>query len=205
MPEKPSLTLVAQPEDFFRELVVESLGRQQLKTRPETEFYLVHLLNRFMTTDNLYSIDSKGQRKEEPLALMVKEALEQPSPEIQRLFFRQIGDVSLYVAGFFPDSLTRKLVDIGYYIDMGEMAYKNVASRAEDRSQRSMFGELAGKFSAFVEVLADVSEKTSPTDESELLKTYEKWIETGNDRAERKLKKAGIEPVPALRTSRTKQ
>jgi hypothetical protein len=205
MPEKSQLTLVAQPEDYFRELVVESLGKQQVKAQPETEVYLVHLLNRFMTTDNLYSIDEKGQRREEPLALMVKEALEQPTSEVQRLFFRQIGDVSLYVAGFFPESLSRKLVDVGYYIDMGEMAYKNVAARVDDSTQRTLYGELSYKFGAFVDVLAHISEKTSPMGESELLKVYEKWIETGNDRAERKLKQAGIEPAVALRGSRTKQ
>jgi hypothetical protein len=199
------LKLVIQPEDYFRELVVESLGKQQVQARPETEVYLVHLLNRFMTTDNLYSIDEKGQRREEPLAFMVKEALEQPTAEVQRLFFRQIGDVSLYVAGFFPESLSRKLVDVGYYIDMGEMAYKNVAARVEDSTQRTLYGELSCKFGAFVDVLSHISEKTSPLGESELLKVYEKWIETGNDRAERKLKQAGIEPATALRGSRTKQ
>lgn len=205
MPGKSELTLVTQTEDYFRELIVESLGKQQVQTRPETEVYLVHLLNRFMTTDNLYSIDEKGQRREEPLAFMVKEALEQPTTEIQRLFFRQIGDVSLYVAGFFPESLSRKLVDVGYYIDMGEMAYKNVAARVDDSTQRTLFGELSHKFGAFVDVLSHISEKTSPPGESELLKVYEQWIETRNDRAERKLKQAGIEPAVALRGSRTKQ
>jgi hypothetical protein len=50
-----SLTLVAQPQDFFRELVTEALGKQKVTTQPETEFYLVNLLNRFMATESLYA------------------------------------------------------------------------------------------------------------------------------------------------------
>src|SRR5262245_45960264 len=118
MDRKPALTLVAQPQEYFRELVTEAMGRQKLAAQPETEFYLVNLMLQFMTPEKL---------RETPLALMVKEALEQPVTETKRELFRQVGDVSLYVAGYFQDSLNRKVVDVDYYIEMGGTAYKRVA------------------------------------------------------------------------------
>ena len=137
MADKKSIKLVSQPQDYFRELVTEALEKEHVSTQPETEFYLVNLLNQFMTSDRLYLRDGEGSAREEPLALMIKGALEEPKPQAQRLMFRHVGDVSLYMAGFFQDSLARKLVDVDYYIDMGGAAYQQVASRAEEQILRA--------------------------------------------------------------------
>ncbi|MBC7690387.1 MAG: hypothetical protein H7222_01345 [Methylotenera sp.] len=197
MGDKPglSLTLVTQPQAYFHELVQEALGHHQLKPQPETEMYLVNLLNQFMTTDRLYARDSEGHLKEEPLAFMVRDALEQDRPEAQRILLRQVGDVSLYTAGFFQDSLNRKFVDLDYYIDMGGTAYKQVAARAEEQVLRSLYEELAHKFASFVEVLAAVSDRTAQKSEKDLLRMYELWIRTKSERAAKALQAAGILPT----------
>lgn len=179
------LTLVTQPQDYFRELVTESLGRQKISAQPETEFYLVNLLNEFMKADKL---------TEEPLAFLVKGALEEPLPQAQSARFRHIGDVSLYVGGFFQDSLNRKLVDVDYYIDMGGAAYQQVAARAAEESLKYVYEELAAKFASFVEVFADVSDKTTPRTEKDLLRLYELWVRTRSERAAKALQEAGILP-----------
>jgi hypothetical protein len=199
MAPKPDLKLVVQPQEFFRELVVDAMGKQKLKPRPETEFYLVNLLGQFMTTDRLYLRDSGGAYREEPLALLVKEALEQPGVEAQKKVFRHVGDVSLYVAGFFQDSLNRKLVDVDYYIDMGGVAYKQVAERSEENLSRGVYEELADKFSSFVDVLGYVSDKTTPKTEKDLLRLYELWVRTKSDRAARALQEAGILPNETIK------
>lgn len=192
--QKSNLTLVVQPQAYFRELVTTALTRQHVAIRPETEFYLVNLLNQFMTTEALFSRDAEGHLREEPLAFMVKEALEQPQPEQQRTMLRQVGDVSLYIAGFFQDSLKRKLVDVDYYIDMGGNAYKHVAARAEEELHRGMYIELADKFGRFVEVLAEIGDKTIVRSEKDLLRLYELWVQTRSERAARALQEAGILP-----------
>jgi hypothetical protein len=189
-----SLTLVSQPQDYFRELVLEALNSQKLTPQPETEFYLVNLLNQFITTDRLYPRDADGAIRQEPLALMVKEALEQQQPRAQSVLFRHIGDVSLYVGGFFQDSLTRKLVDVDYYIDMGGAAYQQVAARPDEEVLRGVYAELADKFGSFVEVFAKVSEKTTPRTEKDLLRMYELWVRTRSERAAKALQEAGILP-----------
>ena len=194
MKDKSDLMLVVQPQDFFRELVMNALGKQKVSTQPETEFYLVNLLNQFMKTDRLYSRTKEGEAREETLAMMLKEAFEQPQPFTQSLLFRHIGDVSLYMAGYFQDSLNRKSVDVDYYIDVGGTAYRQVADRSEEDIKKTLYLELAQKFGSFVEVLAEVSDQTTPKTEKDILRLYELWIRTGSDRAAKALQEAGILP-----------
>jgi hypothetical protein len=199
MSKTPPLTLVSQPQDYFRELVTEAMGQQKISAKPETEFYLVNLLNQFMTTERLYPRDADGSVREEPLALMVKEALEEPQPRAKNALFRHIGDVSLYVGGFFQDSLNRKLVDVDYYIDMGGAAYQQVAARSDEDALRIVYQELAHKFGAFIEVFAAVSEKTTPRTEKDLLRLYELWVRTRSGRAAKALQEAGILPNDTIK------
>lgn len=188
------LQLVAQPQEYFYELLDGAFSKRSFKPTAETSFYLVNLLNQFMTTDALYSRDAEGRHREEALALLVKEANEIPAQELKRVLYRQVGDLSLYRAGFFQESLNRKLVDIEYYIDMGGRAYQEAASRHEDKALRIVFEELAHRFGKFVDVLADVSDQTMSKTERNLLRLYDNWIKTKSERAERLLNEAGIIP-----------
>jgi hypothetical protein len=188
MSEK-SLQLVTHPEAYFHELVTSVLDHQKVSTQPETEFYLVNLLQQFMTVDHL---------REEPLAIMLKEAIEEPVAEAQKLLFRQVGDVSLYVAGYFQDSLNRKLVDVDYYIGMGGSAYQQAAIRTED-ALRPTYEELAMKFATFVDVLAEISDRTQQKSEKDLLRLYEVWVRTRSERAAKALQEAGILPNETIK------
>ncbi len=202
MSDRPRLALVAQAQEFFHSLVTDGLKKEKISTRPETEFYLVNLLSQFMTTDRLYAkskTDDKSNKKDEPLVMMLKEALERPQIDEQRALFRHIGDFSLYTAGFFQDSLNRKLVDVEYYIAMGGSAYQHVAQRVDENANRSIYQELAEKFSAFVEVLARVSDQTSQRSEKDILRLYEMWVRTGSERAAKALHEAGIIPNSTIK------
>ena len=197
---QPSILVVTQPLDYFRQLVTAALNTHQLKTQPETEFYLVNLLNDFMTTERLYTRYGDGSVQMEPLALQLQTALQQPEPQVRRCLLRQIGDVSLYVAGYFQESLNRKVVDVDYYIEMGGLAYRKVADQAQE-SLNPLFTELAEKFALLVEVLAEVAEWNHPKTERDLLRVYDLWIKTRSQRAERALSQAGILPNSTLKSS----
>jgi hypothetical protein len=200
-----ALTLVTHPEAFFHELVTQALGNQKVKVQPETEFYLVKLMQQFMTTDNLFPRDQNGSPKVEPLAFMIKEAAEESNSEAKTLLFRHVGDVSLYTAGYFQESLSRKLVDIDYYIDVGGLAYRQVAAQVDEKPYRGVYEELSHRFKNLVNVLSEVSEKTTPPTETNLLRTYENWINTRSDKAAKKLQDAGILTVNAQKPKKTVQ
>jgi hypothetical protein len=197
--KSPALKLVSQPQEFFYELVSQALEKQHIRPQPETEFYLVNLLNQFMITERLFVSNGEGEMKSEPLALMLKDALDQTNTEVRRSLLRQVGDVSLYTAGYFQDSLIRKLVDVDYYIGMGGSAYGQVSNLSTEPQQGKVYSELSEKFSKFVDVFAEVSDKTSPKSEKDLLRTYELWVKTGSEKAAKTLQEAGIVPNSTIR------
>jgi hypothetical protein len=193
------LTLVSHPQDFFRELVTSAIQKSKVTARPETEFYLVNLLNRFMTTDHLYPQNENGELREEPLVFMVKEALEESQPALQGMMFRNIGDVSLYVGGFFQERLAHKRVDVDYYISMGGNAYRNAAHRIADEALRPVYLELSEKFAKYLDVFLEVSHQTTPRKETDLVQMVELWLRTKSPRAAKALHEAGIVPTDLLK------
>lgn len=204
MKKNTHLELIQKPTEFFFEMVREILNKRNLQAQPQTEIYLVNLLQQFMNTENLFLRDTEGHLKEEPLVFMLKEAWEESEPQAQRLLFRHVGDVSLYVAGYFQDSLERKKIGVGYYIDVGENAYQQVASLAQE-PQRPLYEELSNKFARFVDVLAEIGDRTQLNSEKDLLRLYENWQRTQSDRAEKKLKEAGISVVSLAKKTKSQK
>jgi hypothetical protein len=175
------------PAEYFRELVESALTRQRLQTRDLTTYYLVNLLCQFVRPDTSEAIGAAS----EPLAFRLARALESGGSE-QRARLRSLGDFSLFMSGFFPDSFTRRAVDVDYYKSMGEYAYGTLSRRDED-TFAVVFGELSRKFVGFMDVLADISERTVAGN-NDVLRLYEKWLRTGSRRDGQKLVDRGIVP-----------
>ena len=110
-----------------------------------------------------------------------------------------MGDVSLFMAGFFAHSFARKLIDVDYHIAMGGRAYAcladNLRGRARSAALASVFAELAGKFQRLVDVLNDVAEMARPANDQDILRLYEIWLKTGSPRAQRLLRESGVMPI----------
>ena len=176
---------------YFRELVQSALAHQRLATTEHATFYLVHLLASFLQRAET---DDDG-----PLALRLAQALETAGPR-QRAGLKAIGDESLFVSGFFADSLTRRVVDVDYYVAIGGAAY-DALGRCETDVCSPVFAELARKFVAFVDVLAEVSERTSCASNADMVRLYEKWLKTGSARTGQLLVEKGIIPGPRSESS----
>jgi hypothetical protein len=193
--KSPTLTQITldTPDAFFFELVQGAARNQNVRVPSETEFYLVRLLNRFIFSESLYSRNQEGHLQDQPLALLFKEALEAELTFEQKSLFQNVGDISLYKAGFFQESLSRSSVDLDYYIGMGGTAYQNAASRCDDRSSRQLLSQLSAQFPKLVSILGEVSEQTTFTrSEQDLFRMYEMWSRTRSERAARALQRAGI-------------
>jgi len=186
--------ILTDPNAYFYEAVAGAIKEKKVRTSASTEMYLINLLKQFMSAEALYARDSEGNRTEMPLAFLVKEALEAPNEDTRRLVYRQLGDTALYMAGFFQQSLSRKIVDVEYYVGMGQAGYSSVAERTPG-AQRAVFLELAKAFPDLVEVLSKVAEASLGQTEAELVRLYDLWERTGNLQAERKLREAGILPL----------
>ena len=174
------------PTEYFRELVETAMQNQHLAARELTSFYVVNLLAAFV------HLDRSPAAGDEPLGVLLVKAL-QSGGSAQRDGLRKVGDISLFISGFFSDSLKRGLVDVDYYIQIGGRAYGSLARR--DEALGEVFDELADKFAAFVDVLSEVSERTALTSNADLLRLYEKWLRTRSRRSGDLLATRGIVPV----------
>ena len=175
------------PAEYFKELVETALERQHVAVRDLTSFYLVNLLTGFVHFDR-----SSATTVDEPLGIRLARAL-QAGGSRQRDGLREVGDLSLFISGFFADSLARGLVDVDYYIRLGASAYGSRA-RHGDPTLGDVFDELAGKFGACVDVLGEVSERSALASNSDVLRLYEKWMRTRSRRSGNLLVERGIVP-----------
>jgi len=180
--------------EFFKELVDGALANQRLAANELTAFYVVQLLANFMERPSSGDEDDTA-----PLALRLGQALETGGMR-QRTSLKHIGDLSLFVSGFFSDSLNRKVVDVDYYVSIGGYAYMAL-SRFETDTFSPVFAELAEKFVGFVDVLSEVSARTSCASNADVLRLYEKWLKTGSPRSGQLLIERGVVPNSSIKSN----
>jgi len=197
-----SLVAVSSLREFFRNTLREAIARQKLAVEDQTEHYVVNLLTEFSRAEALFESTPEGP-KLRPLAAMYSDALSAAAADRNRLLQR-IGDVSLFIAGFFAQGFARKLVDIDYHIAMGGRAYGSLAGNLGPTSRAavlsSIFHELAAKFQRFVDALNEISEMAHVHSDSDILRLYEIWMKTGSLRAHGVLQRLGVDASVASRT-----
>ena len=184
------VTLATSLDEFFHEVVTDALEVVEVEASEPASWYLVGLLGDM----------SRTRLTDEPLGVKLVEAPVDPGARVRTL--KQVGDTSLYVAGYFAESLSRSLVDVDYYVGLGQSAYAQLARafgpqpRSAGSVQRSIgdvYEELADKFPRFVDVLAEVRKRTQMAElGDDIGKLYEMWLRTRDAWIEKKLRAAGV-------------
>lgn len=185
------LVRAQSPAEFFKEHVEAACVRQRLRVSASVSFYVVNMLTSFAQA----APRSGDALDTEALGIRLARAL-QAGGRAARQDLQNVGDTSLFVAGFFADSLRRRLVDVDYYTFVGGRAYGSLGEIDDVRAE--IFAELADHFVWFVDILADVSERTSMANDQDLLRLYEKWLLTGSRRSGELLAERGIVPNASI-------
>lgn len=172
--------------EYFKGLVDAALENQHVAALDLTGYYLVQLLAGFGRADH------EGLAAGEPLAMRLGRALEAGGRR-QRRELKTVADQSLFVAGFFSDSLRRSLVDVDYYASLGGYAYGSL-SQADADVLAPVFAQLAERFVAFADVLSEVSEASRLTSDTDLLRLYDRWSRGGSRRSADLLVRQGVVP-----------
>lgn len=175
--------------EFFREVLVDALSHRRARVQEVTEFYLVNLLAGFLDKERLFVEQPDGTVTAEPLALILLRALE-GGRRARAAQLRRLGDTALFVSGFFGDSIARSLVDVDYYIAMGERAYGALAESA--RGEGLPYEELAGRFPEFVDLFAEIAELSDLRSDRGLVRLYERFLLTRSERVARRLRDRGV-------------
>ena len=186
------------PREFFQEALHEAIARNRISTCHETTLYLSNLLTVFIQPEQLFGQTEDGVTLK-PLAEIYADAVDAPSINGRDTALRHLGDVALFISGLFPQSLSRSLVDVDYYISMGGSAYGFLADSSRisrsTRVFRTVFYELSDRFPEFVDILAEVGDNTNLRNDGDVLRLYEIWLCSGSKNAADKLQNLGIQPV----------
>lgn len=191
--------LFISPEQHFSEALKEAFEQRRIKTNPHLETYLIQLLKHYLDSRNLFApVSTHGENVENPpetLAEMYLIAMNADSPKNKEIM-KTLADRTLYLTGFFGDSLQKKLVDIDYYSEMGSVAYFNLSAWTKEDHLSNMYKTFSKRFLEFVEVLNYMSEKSSIQADQNVLRLYEKYLKTGSEIAREKLAELGIATIP---------
>ncbi len=189
---------VTSLRDFFRESINSAIDNQNVEIDPHTSHYVVNLLTLFSRSEEFYD-DSDEHCGVRPLALMMADACAAESQDRRTTSLQRIGDVALFTAGFFADSLAHRAVDIDYYVSMGGCAYGSLSDEIKGTTRGmalvDVFRELAGKFLSLVDVLNEVRDGARLSADVDVLRTYEVWRKTGSRRAASMLEQSGVVPI----------
>lgn len=191
--------------DYFRESIDSVIAQQGVSLDPHATHYVVNMMTLFSRSEEFYEDDGEVYGIK-PLALMLADAVDAPDTEHRKYQLRRIGDVALFVSGFFIDSLAHKAVDIDYYIHMGENAYGSLSEETRGTVRGNTFSdiyrELAIKFQPLTDVLHEVRDRMCGRSDLSVLRTYEIWRKTGSRRAAKILREQGVVPLDTKRGHR---
>jgi hypothetical protein len=204
------LILITEPTGaagFFKERLAEAQSKSGVKLSENVEFYLVNLLVDYIrvrekpsTLEENAAQNSENEDFSDCLALMLKKALESPTPE-QVNIYKQMADTALYFSGFFQEYFFSKSFDVGYYVSMGTQAYGTLASLMKNqgkpaKSLVSLYSDMSKEFLPAVDVLTFVSGKSSyDKNKRSTLEVYDAWLGTASKTLEKELYSRGIIPT----------
>jgi hypothetical protein len=184
MPSQGSI-IESHPTEFFRELVQDAMQAQGVSSGEETEYYLVQLLQ--------HHVRMRGDLLDRPLALEFLEASTAGGMErFKRL--KLVGDTALFIAGLFAECLERTVVQPVYYVELGQLAYRQVAGLGTPQV-REMFAELALQFLDLVRVLGEISTRDLFASDRDTLRVYRRWLLTRGAADATLLVRRGIIPA----------
>ena len=180
-----------QPLEHFSMMVSKAMKGQGIKASPMAEFYLSNLLTGFIDARR---ISGKTFSERFLKALGAEGGL-------KKILLKELADSSLFISGFFHESLKRKIVDVDYYMDMGIISYNMLSEffsgngRDYNTTLSSLYREMSEKFLKFADILDEISEESSIKTARDLLRLYERWLKTKSKRTETLLRELGIDPV----------
>ncbi len=173
--------------EVIRSEIKHALEVERIEASEEMEFYLVNLLGDYHTASEVHILE-----EETPLGIIFLEAMSK-SPSARAIELKRIGDGTLIGLGFFPEVVRQGIVDKGYYMTIGGLAYDYLAEMpALDSQLVDVYAELSTNFKDLIDVLARIAPWNRAHSDRELMKIYRRWQESGDERLADLLEKAGI-------------
>jgi hypothetical protein len=175
--------------DFFHEHVGNAVLHQRAPVSDNAVYYLASLLAEQARRED--EADAEGPT----LVELRHRAVMAPLPEAIPLW-RKLGDRSLLLTGFFHEHLERRRISRDYCVRMGESAYRSLERLLDTGGGgfAEIFAELAERYPACVEVIAEVRDETRERSDTDIVRLYEEWLASGSPRVAERLRQLGLVP-----------
>ncbi len=178
---------------WFEDSVTGAAENQGIDLDPHMRAYLVNLLTSFAARGALRT-DEDQDLLDQPVGLEVVRAMQvDPARRFRKL--RHIGDYTLYLTGFFGETVDRGMLDRTYYVGVGCGAYRGAAGalgvRGPDNPFRGLFVGLAQRFVELMHLLNEVSERVFGRD-ADVVRVYDRYLATGSEKLAARLARMGI-------------
>lgn len=126
-------------EGYFFDLITKAVGDSEITPSDEVIYYLCSMLESYTKT-NL------------PVEALAVKVLDTSPVAFMQL--KEVGDSSLLVTGFYPESITPMLVNETYFLSLGSIAYKECSGRTKHSALAEIFDELGSRFPEVVEIIS---------------------------------------------------
>jgi hypothetical protein len=178
------LILDATPQAQWQSLVHEAQASCERRLDETLESYLVFLLMRF--TRNPHCLER----------VMAEDYLRsfacRHAERIERL--KDVGDHCLLFSGLFPQQAERRLVSIGYFVNLGRSAYLHLAGLLGE-GRAMLYGHLSDAFVALMDILQAMRELDGGSILTPL-QTLELWRDTRSRRCYQRISASYKRTVP---------
>jgi hypothetical protein len=128
----------ATPTALWFAAVQEAENQAQIELKTDIESYLVFLLIRYTTHQEL---------AKETMTTKFLQGL-QYSPHLREPILQNVGDQCLLISGLFPAFILKRRLQLKYYNDMGQLAYDILSHKNND-----LFSLLSRHFLSLISVL----------------------------------------------------
>lgn len=160
MSQNKKLVLDSSLQIFFFDHLQEFNKKTFKPLRTETIFYSSIVMDNFGDSSKLFE-QVNDRSREKILGIKLMESSQFPK-EKQKHILKDIAETSLFICGYFADSLNRKIIDAKYYEDLGKIAYTRLNSfTPEAYDVPSFYKMMAGQFSEVTLLMNLVAKKYS--------------------------------------------
>lgn len=159
---------------LWHDIIREAETQCNIQLKEELQSYLVFLMMRYtsrpdianhvVAIDFLSGLGYKLSQKQQAL--------------------QEVGDKCLIYSGLFPKRAQKRLVQLSYFVNLGQSSYANVS-----RIHNDLYARLAMQFVSLMDVLQALRVYSGKYPDLLPLEAYDLWNETGSQRALNVLKK----------------
>jgi hypothetical protein len=149
---------------------LSELNKKSLCPVPEAViYYSSDVLDKFALSQDFFETSDEGRVREKILGMKLLEAT-QFSRDEQKKVYKEVGDMSLMVCGYFSQSVNNKIIDSQYYAQLGKMAFShlnNVTPTFLDIP--SFYGMVATCFESLTTLMTILATKDNAGTENNLI------------------------------------